>query len=161
VSYFVAYNCNPSSKLHNPTLPPVINNASSPQPVNNCDLTPNESLNIRCILDERGENTVKDGSFWGRLKANLSSFCVKSIGELASDVLQMNFASNFLIRNEAKYFPFAQQNITNEDMSNVINANNKHMTLCINWRAAVSDNGANVRMALGQHFVQIDHLFES
>jgi hypothetical protein len=73
----------------------------------------------------------------------------------------MNFASNFLIRNEAKYFPFAQQNITNEDMSNVINANNKHMTLCINWRAAVSDNGANVRMALGQHFVQIDHLFES
>lgn len=140
---------------------PVINNSSTPQPVNNCELTPNESLNIRCILDEREANTVKAVSFWDRLKTNLSSFCVKSINELASDVLQMNFASNFLIRNEAKYFPFTQQNITNEDMSNVMNANNKHMTLCINWRAAVSDNGTIVRMALGQHFVQVDHLFES
>lgn len=103
----------------------------------------------------------KDSNFWDRLKANLSSFCVKSINELAaSDVLQMNFANNFLIKSEAKYFPFAQQNITNEDMSNVINANNKHMTLCINWKAGVSDNGKIVRSALGQHFVQIDHLFE-
>lgn len=102
-----------------------------------------------------------ESSFWDRLKANLSSFCVKSINELAaSDVLQMNFANNFLIKNEAKYFPFGQQNITNEDMSNVINANNKHMTLCINWKAGVSDNGKIVRNALGQHFVQIDHLFE-
>lgn len=139
----------------------VINNSSSPQPVNNCELTPNESLNIRCILDEREENTSKAVSFWDRLKSNLSSFCVKTINELTSDVLRMNLASNFLIRNEAKYFPFTQQNITNEDMSNVINANNKHMTLCINWRAAVSDNGAIVRTALGQHFVQVDHLFES
>lgn len=73
----------------------------------------------------------------------------------------MKFASNFLIKNDTKYFPFSQQNITNEDMSNVLNANNNHMTLCINWKASVSDNGKVIRSALGQHFVQIDHLFES
>lgn len=139
----------------------VINNSPSPT-VSNSDLSPNESVNIRCILDEREEKVViKDTGFWERLKTNLSSFCVRSMSELASDVFQMNFASNFLIRSEAKYFPFAQQNITNEDMSNIINANNKHMTLCINWKASVSDNGKVVRSALGQHFVQIDHLFES
>lgn len=104
---------------------------------------------------------MKAATFWDRLKTNLSSFCVKSINDLASDMFQMNFASNFLIRSEAKYFPFAQQNITNEDMSHIMNANNNHMTLCISWRAAVSDNGKVVRSALGQHFVQIDHLFES
>lgn len=73
----------------------------------------------------------------------------------------MKFASNFLIRNEAKYFPLSQHNITNEDMSNIINANNKHMTLAINWKAEVSDNGKIVRTALGQHFVKIDQLFET
>lgn len=138
----------------------VINN-SSLKSVSNSELSPNESLNIRCILDERGDKSVQENSFWNRMKANLSSFCVRSINELASDVLQMNFGSNFLIRNEAKYFPFTQQNITNEDMSNIMNANNKHMTLCINWKAAVSDNGKVLRSALGQHFIQIDQLFES
>lgn len=46
-------------------------------------------------------------------------------------------------------------------MSHIMNASNNHMTLCISWKAAVSDNGKVVRSALGQHFVQIDHLFES
>lgn len=141
----------------------VINNYSSLQSESRSfsELTPNESLNIRCILDEREKGVETKSSFWDRLKANLSSYCVKSIDELSTDILQMNFASNFLIRNEAKYFPFTQQNITNEDMSNVIYANNKHMTLCIIWKASVNDNGKIVRTALGQHFVQIDHLFES
>lgn len=71
----------------------------------------------------------------------------------------MRSASNFLIRSEAKYFPLTQQNITNEDMSKIINANNsKHMTLCINWKASVSDNGKVVRSAFGQSFVKIDLL---
>lgn len=118
-------------------------------------------MNIRCILDEREEIVVNAEGFWNRLKANLSSFCVRSINELADDVFQMNFANNFMIRNEAKYFPFSKQNNTNEDLSSIVHANNKHMTLCINWKAAVSDNGKVVRSALGQHFVQIDHLFES
>lgn len=129
--------------------------------VSNSELSPNESMNIRCILDERDEKAEKATGFWDRLKANLSSFCVNSINELAVDVFQMNFANNFMIRNEAKYFPFSQQNNTNEDLSGIVHANNKHMTLCINWKAAVSDNGKVVRSALGQHFVQIDHLFES
>lgn len=129
--------------------------------VSNAKISPNESINIRCILDERNDRKEMGSSFWNKLKTNLSSYCVRSISELATDVMQMNFASNFLIRSEAKYFPFSQQNITNEDMSNIINANNKHMTLCVNWKAVVSDNGNVVRSAIGQHFVQIDQLFDS
>lgn len=144
----------------NNNISTVINNSHS-LAVSNSELSPNESMNIRCILDEREDNVVKVEGFWDRLKANLSSFCVRSINELAVDVFQMNFANNFMIRNEAKYFPFSQQNNTNEDMSSIVHANNKHMTLCINWKAAVSDNGKVVRSALGQHFVQVDHLFES
>lgn len=136
----------------------VINN--SMQSASNAELSPNESINIRCILDEREARVVNESGFWNRLKTNLSSFCVRPINELASDVMQMNFASNFLIRSEAKYFPFTQQNITNEDMGNIMNANNQHMTLCINWKASVSDNGKVVRSAFGQHFVQIDQLFD-
>ncbi|CRL02155.1 CLUMA_CG015335, isoform A [Clunio marinus] len=140
-----------------------INNLTTSTSISNFELSPNESLNIRCILDEKEKEEIRTtfSTFWDRLKANLSSFCVKAINELTSDVLKMNFGSNFLIRNEAKYFPFTQQNITNEDMSKVINANNKHMALCINWKASVSDNGKTIRMAIGQHFVQIDQLFES
>lgn len=129
--------------------------------VSNAKISPNESINIRCILDERNDREELGSRLWDRLKANLSSYRVRSINKLATDVMQMNFASNFLIRSEAKYFPFTQQNITNEDMSNIINANNKHMTLCVNWEAVVSDNGNVVRSAIGQHFVQIDQLFDS
>lgn len=141
----------------------VINNLST-NTVKNCELSPNESVIIRCILNERDEESVvMESEFWDRLKKKLSSYCVNPypIDVLESDVLQMKIANNFLIRTEAKYIPFTQQNITNEDLSNIINANNKHMTLCINWKAVVSDNGRVVRGAVGQHFVQIDHLFES
>lgn len=124
-------------------------------------LASNDSVNIRCILDKRDAESVSKQGVWDRLRSNISSYCVKPISELETDVLEMKFASNFLIRSEAKYFPLSQQNITNEDMSNIINANNKHMTLCINWKAVVSDNGKVVRSALGQHFVKIDHLFEA
>lgn len=138
----------------------VINNSvESSKPAS--ELASNDSVNIRCILDKRDSEPYSEQGAWNRLSAYLSSFCVKSISELETDVMQMKFASNFLIRNEAKYFPLSQQNITNEDMSNIINADNKHMTLCINWKAVISDNGQIVRSALGQHFVKIDQLFET
>lgn len=152
-------NCNKDLILTFLTL--IVINNSNTQSASKSELTPNESVNIRCILNEKPDVTHRKTTHWERLKTNLSSYCVKSMQDLKSDVLQMNFASNFLIRSEAKYFPFSQQNITNEDMSHIINANNKHMTLCINWRAVVCDNGKVMRNALGQHFVQIDQLFES
>lgn len=104
---------------------------------------------------------MKPLDLWDRLKEKLSCYCIKSFDVPATDVFQMKFANNFLIRNEAKYIPFTKKNITNEDLSKLTNANNKHMTLCINWKAVVSDNGKVVRSSFGQHFVQIDHLFES
>jgi len=73
----------------------------------------------------------------------------------------MALASNFLIKSEAKYIPFSPQNTTNEDLSQIVNANNKHMTFCVNWKAVLNDNGKPIRVAVGQHFVQIDHLFET
>ena len=80
--------------------------------------------------------------------------------ELQHEIFQMLNPGNFLVRHEAKVFPFSQS-ITNEDLNAILNANNRHMTLCLNWKASVSDNGKFVRTAFGQHCVQIDNLFES
>jgi hypothetical protein len=68
---------------------------------------------------------------------------------------------NFLIRYETKFFPFSQVHITNEDLNSILHANNRHMTICLNWKASISDNGTFLRNAFGQHFVPIDNLFES
>lgn len=128
------------------------------------ELSPGESINIRCIIKEKPDEIVLNpsSSSWDKIRRKFSNHKVKNIDEITtSDVLQMSWSSNFLIRNEAKYFPFSQQNITNEDLLEVLNANNKHLTLCVNWKATISDNGRVLRTALGQHFVQIEKIFET
>lgn len=128
-------------------------------------MQPNETLSLRCILDECSSNKTSNLNstipLWDRLKRKISSYCIRSISELQQEVFQMKNAENFLVRNETKFFPFSQVNITNEDLNMLLNANNRHMTLCLNWKASVSDNGKFLRNAYGQHCVQIDNLFES
>lgn len=99
---------------------------------------------------------------WPRLKSKFSHHNVKKINEISmNEILQMNWCNNFLIRNEAINFPFSQQNITNEDLFEVLDASNKHLTMCINWKATITDNDRILRTGLGQHFVQIKNIFET
>lgn len=128
------------------------------------ELSPGETINIRCILKQKSdvETAAAATSSWDKLKRKLSHHNVKRIDEItSSDVLQMLWSNNFLIRNEAKYFPFSQQNITNEDLLEVVEANNRHLTMCVNWKATLCDNGRVLRTALGQHFIQIEKIFET
>lgn len=121
-------------------------------------------MSLRCILDGKNKSDAKINEsigFWDRLKSNLSCYCIRTVNELNNGIFHMKNAGNFLIKNEAKYFPFTQQNISNDDLNSILNANNKHMTICLNWKASISDNGKFIRNSFGQHFVQIDHLFES
>lgn len=99
---------------------------------------------------------------WPRLKAKFSHHNVKKIDEISiADVLQMSLCNNFLIRNEAVYFPFSRQNVANEDLFEVLDAINNHMTMCINWKATITDNDRVLRTGVGQHFVQIKNIFET
>lgn len=139
----------------------VINNSISPS--KDAEISPGESINIRCILKQKSdEDAIPASSSWDKLKRKFSSHNTKRIDEITkSDVLQMLWSNNFLIRNEAKYFPFSQQNITNEELLEVLNANNRHLTICVNWKATICDNGRVLRAALGQHFVQLEKIFET
>jgi hypothetical protein len=141
----------------------VINNSLSQDTKDSSELQPNEALSLRCILNEKDKDDAgrKEDLLWQRLRSKLSNYCIRAVDELQHEIFQMLQSKNFLVRNEAKFFPFSQVNITNEDLNAIINANNRHMTMCLNWKASISDNGKFLRNAFGQHFVQIDNLFES
>jgi hypothetical protein len=152
------------SYSHKHFLFSVINNSQTQVSKDSSELQPNESLSLRCILNERNNSNSTNNdnaSLWSRLKAKLSVHCIQSLNELQSEIFQMLKGENYLIRHETKFFPFSQANITNEDLNSLLHANNKHMTICLNWKASISDNGTFLRHAFGQHFVQIDNLFES
>lgn len=114
------------------------------------------------MLDKKDQtNNLKKENFSTVFKGNLSFYCIRTLSELKNEIFQMQRTDNFMLKHKTKYFPFTQQNITNDDLNTIVNANNRHMTICLNWKASISDNGKFLRNAYGQHFVQIDHLFES
>lgn len=145
---------------------PVINNSMSSETKDKSELLPNESLSLRCMLDKKNQ-TNSDAvdrrlqDFTTVFKENLSFYCIRTLSELKNEIFQMHSIDNFLLKAKTRYFQFSQQNLTNEELNSIVNSNNRHMTICLNWKASISDNGKFLRNAFGQHFVQIDHLFES
>lgn len=140
----------------------VVNNSLTHNTKDKSELFPNEMASLRCILDKRIDSESKTKLVAEYLRFNLSCHSMRAIQELTSNnIFQMREIGNFLFKNKAKYLPFTQQNITNDDLNSVLHANNRHMTICLNWKASISDNGKFLRDAFGQHFVHVDHLFES
>jgi len=140
----------------------VVNNSIVKDTKDKSELLPNESLSLRCMLDKTDhQSNLKKEDFSAVFKGSLSFYCIRTLSELKNEIFQMQRTDNFLLKHKTKHFPFTQQNITNDDLNTIINANNRHMTICLNWKASISDNGKFLRNAFGQHFVQIDHLFES
>lgn len=132
--------------------------------IDNDTLNSNDTLNMRCILKQRDEPVKYDSKtndILGFLNKKFSVFLLKEIEPFEQDIMNMKFIGNFLIKNESNYLPFSQQAITNEELNNILNSNNKHMTVCVSWKASIFENDEFVRDAFGQHFVQIKHLFES
>lgn len=64
---------------------------------------------------------------------------------------------SFFIKNETKFF---NSNITTEEFNTTVGMTDPHMTIALNWTAAVVVNSAQ-RIAHGQHFVQLRHLYEN
>ena len=130
----------------------------------NLNLIANDSLNIRCMLNEKNEENAPKfpNNEMEYFKKKLSSFMINPSKDLKNGIFCMASMDNFLIRYETQFLAFAQQNITNEDINNILHHSNKHMTICVNWRATLKDHdGKETRNAFGQHFVQIENLFES
>ena len=126
---------------------------------NNKNLISNDSLNLRCLLEGKADPDTKN--YLEYFKNKLSVFNIKDVEPFEETILGMHGLGNFLVKNETKFIPFTQQNISVDDFNNVLNHSNKHMTLCISWKAVVNDNGVVVRNAFGQHFLELHHLFES
>lgn len=127
------------------------------------NLSTNDSLNMRCLLAEKDDSINRDmiTDHKQYINKKLSSFKVAEIDHFEDEILQMKHMGNFLLKNETMFLPFSQQNISNEEFNNLLNQNNKHMTLCITWKALIYDEGTIIRNAYGQHFVQLKNLFES
>ncbi|KAG5681973.1 hypothetical protein PVAND_011372 [Polypedilum vanderplanki] len=136
-----------------------VNNFLTQEAKEKSELLPNELLSIRCILNKTHNSQIKAG-IEEHLKQNISCNHIQTIGEL-DNIFHLKEVGNFLLRNKAIWLPFSQQNITNDDLNSLLNANNRHMSVCFNWKASINDNGKFLRYAYGQHFVHIDHLFES
>jgi hypothetical protein len=144
-------------------IPDIKNQSYQKVIVNDETLNGSDSLNMRCILKKREEPIKYDtnSNYSQDISKKFSLFSLKEIEPFEEDILNMKFVGNFLIKNETRYLPFNQQANTNEELNFILNSKNNHMTVCISWKASIFENDVFVRVAFGQHFVQLKHLFES
>lgn len=135
-------------------------------------LLPTELLNLRCGLAVRDEQVVKEDEVQF-IASQISQLVVQARegrgkteeqeGELAAPVPMEVTTNSFLMKEETKYLRVFGQTSNNEEFNQIVGAPDQHMTLILNWSAAVKDNNATavLRLARGQHFVQMRHLYES
>ncbi|XP_058065337.1 trafficking protein particle complex subunit 8 [Anopheles bellator] len=125
-----------------------------------CGLKTNETLSLRCNLERRPAEVSYDGHFQRYVSDKLSSICVRAVDDEAKTILpSLEAVSSFLIKHETKYIRVYEPG-SNEEFNQIVNQNDRHMTLCVNWSATINDNGAS-RNAYGQHFVQLRKLYDS
>lgn len=123
----------------------------------NKGLKSNEALSLRCGLTDNAATTTQNNLIPKEFVKNKTSN-ISIRGSKVSDL----FSGNFLIKNETKFIQlFNLMNTNNEEFNNIMLNISKHMTLCLSWKAIVYDNGTIQRGAVGQHFVQMKHLFET
>lgn len=144
------------SDVKNPSYEKLFNQNES--------LKGNDSINMRCILSQR-DNPVKfdttTKNYLEFINSKMTVHELRPVESFEENIFDMKSLGNFLIKTETKFLPFSSQPITNEELNNLLNSSNKHLTLCFTWKAAIYDNGTFIRNAFGQHFVQIRHLFET
>lgn len=73
----------------------------------------------------------------------------------------LNQLGSFLMKHETKFIGVLGQSGNNEEFNNIVSTHDRHMTIALSWRAVISDNSSMQRVAYGQHFVQLRHLYDT
>lgn len=123
----------------------------------------NESIGFRCALD-KGQHTVRPHATQSPLQFvqnRLSRVNIKAIPNIERTVPNTANLTSFLIKNETKYLGVIKQSSNSEEFKNIVSTHDPHMTIVLTWKAIVSDNNSMQRIAFGQNFVQLRHLYET
>lgn len=138
-------------------------------------LSATELLNIRCAVEVRDDDdevtkAAEEVQFIARQLSKLGiqvqrnrTAAGEQQQESAAPVHLERTTNTFLMKEETKYLRVFGQTSNNEEFNQIVSLADPHMTLVLNWSAAVKDNNATAvqRTAHGQHFVQMRHLYES
>lgn len=125
----------------------------------------NESIGFRCALDKVQNITaplvkpvITPLAF---VRNRLSQVVIKSIPKIEDVVPNPSSMDNFLIKNETKYLSVIKQNSNSEEFNSIASTHDPHMTVVLTWKAIVSDNNSTQRIAYGQSYVQLRHLYDT
>lgn len=120
----------------------------------------NESISFRCALDKT-ESKLKPNSALEFIQNRLSTLVIKSFPDIDNVVPNTSNLESFLMKNETKYIGVLRQVNNSEEFNNIVSTHDPHLTVVLTWRAIVMDNNSSQRLAFGQHFVQLRHLYDT
>lgn len=124
----------------------------------------NESIGFRCALDKASnyaaERPAKNTTQLEFVRNRLSQVIIKPIPNIKRHVPNTLSMNSFLIKNETKYLGVIKQSSNSEEFNSIVATYDPHMTIVLTWKAIVSDNNSMQRIAYGQNFVQLRHLYE-
>lgn len=120
----------------------------------------NESISFRCALNkiDMVSNTTSTLEF---IRNRLSTLIIKQIPNIDNIVPNTSNLGSFLMKNETKYIGVIRQINNSEEFNNIVSTHDPHMTVMLTWKAIVTDNNSVQRIAFGQHFVQLRHLYDT
>uniref|UniRef100_A0A6B2EI91 Protein with involvement in meiosis gsg1 n=1 Tax=Phlebotomus kandelakii TaxID=1109342 RepID=A0A6B2EI91_9DIPT len=124
-------------------------------------LKSSDLVSFRCSLDKHRVSFAKNQTPEQFISAQLSRVMIKA--SQANEVKRLpgvNGVRSFLMKEETKYIRVMGSG-GSEEFNQIVTNADRHMTVGVTWSARISDNGANIRMAAGQHFVQLRRLYES
>lgn len=122
-------------------------------------LRTNETIGLRCSLQDKKLDSNATPSPVEFIRRRLSQINLRPIGGLDRAIPDVRNLGSFLMKNETKFIGVLGQTGNNEEFHNMVSMYDPHMTIALSWKALVSDNSSVQRLAHGQHFVQLRHLF--
>lgn len=122
-------------------------------------LKSDEAISLRIPLMDKATSVTKT-SIQDFLNSQISEVVVRSIREAKNQLPELATPGSFLMKHETKYIDVFEKGMTAEEFSSIISKPDRHMTICLSWKAIVNDGGAIQRNTFGQHFIQLRNLYE-
>ncbi|XP_063702999.1 trafficking protein particle complex subunit 8 [Culicoides brevitarsis] len=122
-------------------------------------LKSDEAIALRIPLKDK-KIAVSKESVQDFLKTSISEMVVRKIREAKNQLPELTTSGSFLLKHETKFIDVFEKGMSAEDFSNIISKPDRHMTLCLSWKAIVNDGGTIQRSTFGQHFIQLRNISE-
>lgn len=157
-SYFLKLNC--SLILFSPSSVDLKGPGYNQTFLHGGGLRTNETIGMRCLLRDKQPSTNSSPTPVEFIRRRISQTTLKPIDGIEKVIPDVKNLGSFLMKTETKYIGVLGQTGNNEDFHNLVSTYDPHMTIGISWKALVSDNSSTQRLAFGQHFVQLRHLYD-